>query len=80
MLIQSIVRRMRETMKDMMSPSWLVDLVHSVRKPSRSSHPAQSMNNIGQQVRPGLYAGHNFCQSHIFVDTWMVTVNPVYKL
>ena len=28
----------------------------------------------------GLYAGKNDCQSHVFVDTWMLTVKPVYKL
>ena len=28
----------------------------------------------------GLYAGSNYCQSHVLVDTWMLTVKPVYKL
>ena len=28
---------------------------------------------------PGLYAGQNVCQSHVLVDTWMLTVTPVYK-
>ena len=32
------------------------------------------------QVEPGLYAGPNYCQSHVLVDTWMLTVKPVYKL
>ena len=37
-------------MKDMMSPSWLVDLVHSVRKQPQPSHTAQTMNNVSQPV------------------------------
>ena len=28
----------------------------------------------------GLYAGSNYCQSHVLVDTWMLTVKLVYKL
>ena len=28
----------------------------------------------------GLYAGWNYCQSHVLVDTWMLTVKLVYKL
>ena len=31
-------------------------------------------------VVPGLDAGPNYCQSHILVDTWMLTVKAVYKL
>ena len=27
----------------------------------------------------GLYAGPNYCQSYILVDTWMLSVKPVYK-
>ena len=33
-----------------------------------------------QSVHTGLYAGPNYCQSHVLVDTWMSTVKPVYKL
>ena len=29
---------------------------------------------------PGLYAGSNYCQSHVLVDTWMLTVKLIYKL
>ena len=32
------------------------------------------------QWQPGLYAGSNYCQSHVLVDTWMLTVKIVYKL
>ena len=28
----------------------------------------------------GLYAGSNYCQSHVLVDTLMLTVKLVYKL
>ena len=28
----------------------------------------------------GLHAGSNYCQSHVLVDTWMLTVKLVYKL
>ena len=28
----------------------------------------------------GLYAGSNYCQSHVLVDRWMLTVKLVYKL
>ena len=28
----------------------------------------------------GLYAGSNYSQSHVLVDTWMLTVKLVYKL
>ena len=31
-------------------------------------------------LQPRLYAGPNYCQSHVLVDTWMLTVKPVYKL
>ena len=31
-------------------------------------------------VYSGLYAGSNYCQSHVLVDTWMLTVKLVYKL
>ena len=30
-------------------------------------------------MAPGLYAGPNYCQSHVLADTWMLTVKPVYK-
>ena len=30
--------------------------------------------------KTGIYAGPNYCQSHVLVDTWMLTVKPVYKL
>ena len=29
---------------------------------------------------PGLYVGYNYCQSHMFWWTWMLTAKPVYKL
>ena len=29
-------------------------------------------------MKAGLYAGYNYCQSHMF--WWMLTVKPVYKL
>ena len=28
----------------------------------------------------GLYARLNYCQSHVLVDTWMLTVKAIYKL
>ena len=30
-------------------------------------------------LRTGLYAGYNYCQSHVLVDTWIWNVKPVYK-
>ena len=39
----------------------------------------QNMYHQNKQHRqPGLYAGYNYCQSHMF--WWMLTVKPVYKL
>ena len=35
---------------------------------------------ICHEVSPGLYAGSNYCQSHVLVDTWMLTIKLVYKL
>ena len=32
------------------------------------------------QCAAGLYAGSNYCQSHVLVDTLMLTVKLVYKL
>ena len=33
-----------------------------------------------QNSEPGLYAGSNYCQSHVLVDMWMLSVKLVYKL
>ena len=35
-------------------------------------HRAKSYKSV-----PGLYAGSNYCQSHVLVDTWMLTVQIV---
>ena len=32
------------------------------------------------EYHSGLYAGSNYCQSHVLVDTLMLTVKLVYKL
>ena len=33
-----------------------------------------------ERLDPGLYVGWNYCQSHVWVDMWMLTVRLIYKL
>ena len=40
----------------------------------------QRFDLMRYHCQTGLYAGPNDCQSHVLVDTWMLTVKPIYKL
>ena len=38
------------------------------------------LETVTGETGAGLYAGQNYCQSHVLVDTWMLTVKLVYEL
>ena len=68
-----------------MTPESALFGIHPVKKEYHTPNHFQTVkiatwSKWAVSPTSGLYVGYNYCQSHVLVDTWMLTVKLVYKL